>query len=329
MPVSGISTRFGTLTAVVIDMRILLTGASSFTGYWFARELAAAGDEVVAAFRGDGHYEGVRGERTAMLRGMCEMHFSCPFGSKAFLAVVRAGSSGFDVLCHHGAEMTDYRSPDFDPHRAVAANLYCLPEVMRALRERGCARLVLTGSVFEQNEGAGSAPMRAFSPYGLSKGLTAAAAEFYAGREGFTFEKFVIPNPFGPYEEPRFTAYLMRTWLKRETARVQTPRFVRDNIPVTLLAKAYAGFVGASPRTGEVRRLSPSFYPESQGAFAQRMQREMASRLDVPCDLDLAEQTEFTEPPVRINTDPQDPAALHWNEAEAWDEFAAYYAVAR
>jgi UDP-glucose 4-epimerase len=75
-------------------------------------------------------------------------------------------------------------------------------------------------------------------PYGLSKGLTAAAAASYADREGFTFEKFVIPNPLGPYEELRFTAYLMKTWLAGETARVQTPRYVRDNIHVSLLAKA-------------------------------------------------------------------------------------------
>ena len=54
--------------------------------------------------------------------------------------------------------------------------------------------------------GAGSKPLRAFNAYGLSKGLTAAAAESYADRERFTFEKFVIPNPFGPYEEPRFTS---------------------------------------------------------------------------------------------------------------------------
>ena len=95
--------------------------------------------------------------------------------------------------------------------------------------------------------GAGSKPLRAFNAYGLSKGLTAAAAESYADRERFTFEKFVIPNPFGPYEEPRFTSYLMKTWLAGETARVQTPRYVRDNIHVSLLAKAYAAFVGANP----------------------------------------------------------------------------------
>src|SRR6266699_972505 len=254
-------------------MRILLTGASSFTGYWFVRELVAAGHEVVAAFRGDGQYEGVRAERARMVRELCEPRFGCTFGDDAFLELVRSAPGEFDVLCHHGAEVGDYRSPDFDPYRAAALNLHRLPEVLRALKDRGCGRLVLTGSVFEQNEGAGSAPLKAFSPYGLSKGLTAAAAEFYAGREGFTFEKFVIPNPFGPYEEPRFTAYLMRTWLKRETATVQTPRYVRDNIPVTLLAKAYAAFVAAPPTPGAVRRLNPSCYPESQGAFAERVRR--------------------------------------------------------
>ena len=197
---------------------------------------------------------------------------------------------------------------------------------MRALQEHGCGRFVLTGSVFEQNEGAGAAPLRAFSPYGLSKGLTADAAEFYAGREGFTFEKFVIPNPFGPHEEPRFTAYLMRTWLKRETATVQTPRYVRDNIPVSLLAKAYGAFVASPPAPDTLRRLNPSYYPESQGAFAERVRREVTARLDLACDLELAEQTEFPEPPVRINTDLCDPAALGWSEADAWDGFVRYYA---
>src|SRR6266403_4933078 len=263
-------------------MRVLFTGASSFTGYWCVRELVAAGHEVVAACRGDGRYEGRRGERVRMVRELCETLFGCAFGNDDFLALAK---TSFDVLCHHGAEVADYRSPDFDPYRAAAANLHRLPEVLRALKDRGCGRLVLTGSVFEANEGAGSAPLRAFSPYGLSKTLTATAAAFYADREGFTFEKFVIPNPFGPFEEPRFTAYLIRNWLADKSARVQTQRYVRDNIHVSLLAKAYVAFVGASPPSGTVRRLNPSGYPESQGAFTQRLRNETAGRLGRPCAL--------------------------------------------
>ena len=170
--------------------------------------------------------------------------------------------------------------------------------------------------------------MRARSPfnaYGLSKGLTAAAAQFYADREGFTSEKFVIPNPFGPYEEPRFTGYLMKTWLAGETANVQTPRDVRDNIHVSLLAKAYAAFVGANPAPGTVRRLNPSGYAESQLPFAERVRCEAAERLGLPCQLEFGTQFYFAEPLVRINTDLLDAGALGWDEAQAWDEFVAFY----
>ena len=136
----------------------------------------------------------------------------------------------------------------------------------------------------------------------------------------------MIPNPFGPNEEPRFTAYLMKRWLAGETARVQTPRYVRDNIHVSLLAKAYAAFVGASPTPGTVRRLNPSGYPESQGAFTQRLRDEVAARLGRPCRLEFGVQTEFPEPPVRINTDLLDVGRLGWSEARAWSEFVAYHA---
>jgi UDP-glucose 4-epimerase len=306
-------------------VRILFTGASSFTGFWFIRELTAAGHQVVAAFRSDGRYAGVRAERTRLVGELCDVWYDCAFGSEDFLSLVRAAPVPFDVLCHHGAEASNYQSPDFDPYRATAANLYRLPDAFRALKDRGCARFVLTGSIFEANEGAGSAPLGAFSPYGLSKTLTAAAAEFYSQREGFSFEKFVIPNPFGPYEEPRFTSYLMKSWLAGETARVRTPRFVRDNIHVSLLSKAYAAFIAAGPTLAGVRRLNPSGYPESQGAFAERVRGEVESRLGRPCRLELDVQTEFLEPPVRINTDLLDPAVLGWSEAQAWDEFFGYY----
>jgi UDP-glucose 4-epimerase len=306
-------------------MRILFTGASSFTGYWFVRELVSTGHQVIAAFRGDGRYEGLRAERVRLVCELCETRCRCTFGNDDFLTLASSAPGGFDVLCHHGAEAGDYRSPDFDPYRAAAANLQRLPDVLKALKQHGCGRLVLTGSVFEAEEGAGSAPLRAFSPYGLSKGLTAAAAAFYADREGFTFEKFVIPNPFGPYEEPRFTAYLMKTWLNGDTARVQTPRYVRDNIHVSLLAEAYTAFVGANPAPGTVRRLNPSGYPESQGAFAERVRREAAARLHLPCALELGAQSDFAEPAVRINTDLLDTEALGWDEEQAWDDFVRHY----
>ena len=120
----------------------------------------------------------------------------------------------------------------------------------------GCRRIVLTGSFFEPGEGAGSDECRAFSPYGLSKGLTAELVAFRAAEAGMHLGKFVIPNPFGPMEDPRFPAYLIRTWAAGETPAVNTPAYVRDNIHVSLLARVYADFVGNLPGTSRARRGS-------------------------------------------------------------------------
>lgn len=308
-------------------MRILFTGASSFTGFWFVRELSAAGHEVVATFQGlPESYDDVRGERVRRLEGVCARVFGCSFGTSEFLDLV-ASRSQWDLLCHHAADVTDYKSPEFDFAGALARNTRNAPAALEALKRGGCDRLLLTGSVFEGGEGAGSDGLPAFSPYGLSKELTARAFVFFARRAGMHLGKFVIPNPFGPLEEPRFTAYLVRTWLHHETAVVNTPDYVRDNIHVSLLAKAYAAFAAGLPAATGFSRLNPSGYVESQGVFARRFADAMAPRLGLECGLELAPQRSFDEPRMRVNTQPVDAAPLHWEAGAAWDELAEYYAA--
>ena len=145
-----------------------------------------------------------------------------------------------------------------------------------------------------------------------------------AAREGMALGKFVIANPFGPYEELRFTRYLMNCWREGRTARVNTPDYVRDNIPVSLMALAYADFTAALPDSG-FHKFNPSYYAESQGAFAVRFAREVGGRLNMAAPLELVTQTDFSEPLVRINTDRIviDPA--RWRESAAWDDVAGYY----
>ena len=94
---------------------------------------------------------------------------------------------------------------------------------------------------------------------------------------------------------------------------------------MSALAKAYAAFVGENSAPGAPRRLNPSGYAETQGAFTQRLRDEVAARLGLPCRLELGKQIEFPEPPMRINTDLLDAEALGWNEAQAWDDFVRYY----
>ena len=307
-------------------MRILFTGASSFTGYWFVRELATAGHEVVATFRRspESYPDEIRRQRVAGLVGLCKPVVGCAFGDEAFLKLI-ANDGPWDMLCHHAAEVTNYKSPDFDVAAAVANNTRNLPTVLDRLIAAECRRVLLTGTVFEQNEGCGSEGLPAFSPYGLSKGLTAEVFRYWCGVRGMRLGKFVIPNPFGPYEEPRFTAYLVRNWKQGKTPAVNTPVYVRDNIHVSLLAKAYVRFAEQLGCQPGFERSGPSQYVESQGAFAQRFAAEMRPRLGLACELELKRQSEFTEPRIRLNTDVPDSARLGWNEAAAWDDVAQYY----
>ena len=305
-------------------MRVLFTGASSFTGAWFVRELAAAGHEVTAVFTRppDGYEDPLRRERVELVSRHARAVHGVRFGDERFVEL--AGGERWDLLAHHAADVTDYKSPAFDYVRALGSNTHNLDAILSALSAAGCRRVLLTGSVFEGGEGAGSEGLPDFSPYGLSKALTARAFRFACARAGLGLGKLVIPNPFGPLEEPRFTAYLMRNWLTGKTPGCNSPAYVRDNIHVSLLARVYARFAAEVPESGFLR-LNPSGYVESQGAFAQRVAAEMRPRLGLECPLELAVQTEFAEPRVRINTDVLDAPALGWSESEAWDGMARWY----
>jgi len=70
-------------------------------------------------------------------------------------------------------------------------------------------------------------------------------------------------------------------------------------------------------------RAGPSGYRESVGAFAHRVASEMRPRTGLACRLQLADQTVFSEPRVRVNTDRVEVAG--WDEAAAWDGLAAWY----
>lgn len=305
-------------------MKILLTGGTSFTGVWFARALVEAGHEVVATTRGDlGHYDGVRGMRMRELAAVAEIRESMTFGDDGFLAMARAES--FDVLCHHAAEVSNYKSLDFDVSGAIAANTRYIAQILEALKANGLRAVVATGSVFENDNGVGDRPLEAFSPYGLSKSLSYQVMRFWACRLGVRLGKFNIANPFGVMEEPRFCNFLIQTWAKGEVARVNTPLYLRDNIFVDRLALHYAAFVADIVTSVTDQTIGPIGFAESQGAFAQRFAAAMRPRLGLECKLELGEHINFDEPMIRLNSDRLAPPT-GWSDDAAWDRLATYYA---
>ncbi|CAL8975214.1 hypothetical protein RHODGE_RHODGE_04126 [Rhodoplanes serenus] len=304
-------------------MKVVLTGASSFTGFWFATVLARRGIHVVAPLRRPfgGYSDGARAARVSRLADIAEVVWDCPFGSDRFLDLVSEARPA--VLCHHAAEVNNYRSLDFDVMGAVQTNTHRLRAVLD--RAGTLAGVVLTGSVFEPDEGRGDGSRRAFSPYGLSKGLTGQVFRFWCEIMAVPLTKFVIPNPFGPYEEERFTAYLARSFLAGRAAEVRTPDYVRDNIHVSLLAERYAVVVAAVAQGAGPAGVNPSGYVERQDVFARRFAAEFSRRLGHDCVVEAKAQTDFAEPMARFNTEPAALDCPDWNENAAWEALVEYY----
>ena len=311
-------------------MRVLLTGASSFTGAWFARALAADGHEVVAALRGgDETGAGPRARRLAFaLEGGCEFVPESPFGGPGFLALVK-GRGPFDLLCHHGAEVGDHRRAGYDADAAAAAGTRGLEEVLDALAGAGgCRALLVTGTVYEADEGWGERPLRAFSPYGLAKTLAWHRFRFAAERRGLALGKLVVASPFGPHEkEDGLPAHLVRAWLAGEVPLLRRPHLVRDHLPAAWLAAAYARFAAGLPGRGAgTFRANPSGFAEPLGDFALRLAEVMAPRLGRSCRVRWADPPEpADEPLTRRNLEPLPELADAGTTAAMWDDYAGWW----
>lgn len=296
-------------------MNIVFTGSTSFTGLWFIKALQDLGHRVFALVQKKREdYEGLRKTRLDLIQ---EPLFDVPFGSEAFYYALNQIDK-IDVFCHHAADVTNYKSPDFDPVNALSKNTFNARKTLELLKSKNCKSFVLTGSVFEPGEGKGTDNLRAVSPYGLSKGLTSSYFQYFVPNYGIKFKKFVIPNPFGPYEEVRFTTFLAKEWLKNETPPITMPSYVRDNIPVTLLAESYAKFVES-----DLAHFNPSYKPESTANFVERFSQNLKPFLNRPCHFKIVEQKDFSEPLERINTDPI--KCLNFDEKAFYQSLAQFY----
>lgn len=274
-------------------MRILMTGASCFTGRYFLRALRDAGHEVVAP-------SGLR---------IGDTHFH------------DALDRGIDVFCHHGfrGQKACLADGEFDPMIEAYGNVWYPRHQVRSMARAGVKRVVMTGTYFEPGEGGPLAPDhpdRSPDAYGVAKRLASMALEEACRENGIFFSKFVIPNPFGPGEpRDKFVSQAARAWFRGEEFVVRTPAYIRDNIHVGVLARCYARFVG---ELTQARRMAPSGQVSSMGVFADTVAAEFHSRLGIEALVRWAKQTEFPEGSARSNGDNAH-QLVRFDDAEEWD----------
>lgn len=306
-------------------MKILFTGASSFSGMAYANELAQRGHEVVCTFSRPGAdaYDALSQTRIFSLAPLIRKVWEAPMGSARMLEV--AGQPGMEAACLHGANVGNYKSPVYSIFDGLKTNTEGVPALAEKLAKAGCRAVVMTGTYFEADEGTGSAPMGAFSPYAVAKTLSYDYMRFYFARAGMSTGKFVMPNPFGPLEkEASFTNYLNACWFSGKAADVRTPDYVRDNAHISFLALAYAEFTEKTSTAEKAAlRLNPGGYAETQKEFTLRYARELGKRLGIATPVTFAEAPVYTEPMQRHNTCFYPAIAPGWDESSAWDSVAA------
>lgn len=297
-------------------MRILITGPSSFTGAFFIEALAKAGHEVHATCTQPiTSYSGVRARRMQKSADHATVYEGIEFGDDAFIHLIQ--SQAFDVYCHHGAWTKDYRGMEYDFQRGFVANTRSADVVCRVLAESGCQKIIVSGSIFEEAD-----PI--FSPYGLVKKMTTQTFELYGVHFGMHVSKFVIPNPFGPLDNPKLIDYLGREWYVGKVPCIQTPDYVRDNIPVDLLAIGFADWVEKCSDTVGTSEFRPSGYVSTMAAFVERVATEFRHRLAWDCRVDMATQTDSSQPITLVNDTPLQSLFLEWDEESFWDELVRH-----
>ena len=213
-----------------------------------------------------------------------------PFGSEAFLELLRR--EPFDLLCHHGAEVGDHKRPDYDVDAAVRANCHNLEPVLEAFLAAGGRALILTGSIFEADEGQGEAPLRAFNPYGLAKTLTWHRFRFAAERRGLAIGKLVVAAPFGPLEKDGFTCQPDARLGQGRGGGRSPPEVVRDHVAIAFLARAYVRLARLALAEPGTRRASPSGIALPLQDFAQLLSERMEPRLGRACRFIAADPPE-------------------------------------
>lgn len=306
--------------------RVLLTGATSFTGAHIARAFCDAGFEVAATLTGRlADYSDAVVQRRREHSKVREWVENAPFGSPRLLDFLKNNS--IDVFVNHGASIKGYRQPDFDYLASVKNAVENLRQVVDATAKAGCKRWIHSGSIFEADEGeAGlvAAPAaEAMSIYGIAKSMVWQPLRFYVVGAGLALSKVVIPNPVGTFENvDRLIPIFAGQWKTGKLPSLRTPQLVRDNVPAPWLASVYVNEAEVTATSSLPRVRRPSAYALSNEAFLQLVARNFGKEWGKELSFESAPQA-VSEPLRRVNVEPA-PELMNPEVREAfWKEWAA------
>lgn len=228
------------------DLRVAISGASSFTGLWIAKELRAQGAHVDALVpRSLNSYSGLRALRLRLLaEAGVQLHgeIRAETGAmEAWIALHRPR-----VWIHHHHFMENFRSLQFDSEKARQVALVPLESMTKILRETGVQKIVYSSTYFEPGEG-GCGPQ--VLPYAVTKHETWKRLQELCGENSLSLSRVVIPNPIGPFEnEDRLIPIILNRARTEQELEIKQPFSTADNLPIWTLAQTYTRAISEAPK---------------------------------------------------------------------------------
>jgi len=226
-------------------MKILVTGGAGFIGSHVAEAFQQAGHEVhVLDDLSSGRRENV------------------PPGVVLHVMDIRSGEveelwaeHGFEVLCHHAAQM-DVRRSVSDPLFDAEVNVLGTLRLLEAGRKHGLRKVIFAstgGAIYGEPEYVPQDedhPVRPVSPYGVTKLAGEKYLHYYYVQYGIPYVALRYANVYGPRQNPHGEAGVVAIFLERilrgqqsiiygDGRQTRDFTYVEDVVRANMLALAY------------------------------------------------------------------------------------------
>jgi nucleoside-diphosphate-sugar epimerase len=296
---------------------VAISGATSFTGLWIAREFANQGWQVHAqCSQLLENYTGLRRLRAELLRDIASVQWNRKV--EDFPTWIREVKP--KIWVHHHHFMKDFRSQKYDSAQAIEVGLKPLPAIVDALAESGCQGIIYSGSFFEPGEG-GVSRTSVPTPYAESKKAVWEELQKLAGEKRIPVSKMVIPNPIGPFEnEDRLIPQMIEKSKQGQPFRLGAPASVSDQLPITYLAQDYVRLAEGLIQ-GKSQMARPSGWVCSVEELVHTVNQELiVKRLGLPpCSIETAEKPGI---PTSFINSQNEREGIQWSEV--WDHYAEW-----
>lgn len=310
----------------MIQKNLLLTGVSSFTGFWFAKKLRAKGFNIICPLpRSKGDYFDIKSIRIQNLEDDITLVFDCPIGSKKFKALL---NKKYEAICLHAAHVTDYQSSKFDLLFSLTQNLNDIEYILEQSMDNGTKSIIWTSSIFEdvidKNDEDFDYYKVPWLKYALSKKTSYTIVKHLALSIGLNFVRFVIPNPFGPFEDQKLCFHLTKSLMQGNDFIIKTPDYVRDMIHIEKLAEIYVKQILHRNETS-FKECRPSEYRMKIFDFAKLLTSKYNRFHNTDHEIGKIKQDIFNEPLELLNSEFKSASRKSKDNDDLWHNYFGFY----